>query len=1402
MLKEAKDRARFRRGAPRNGAQASCAAPELSLRNSGQPPPNRGRWLQPNENGTPATATSGLGRMAPLSYAQERLWFLEQLNPASPLLSLPVALRLRGQLDRWALEQALEAVLERHQVLRTRFFAREGEPRQEVRGTPILTLPLCDLSALPAAERESQLQTHLEQQVRCPFDISSEILLRASLFRLAPQEHVLFLNLHQIAADAFSYQILLQEVGRRYKAIVTGTPTPLPELPMQYADFAVWEREQLGRPAREPHVAYWKLQLAGAPDMLELPTDRPRPFIGSMLGDRRAYPLGEELTARLQQLSCAEGVPLLRLLQTAFHLLLRRLTGQLDLLVGVPVFGRSRVETERLVGPFARTLAIRTQVSGNPTFREFLRAACRTALEASAHQELPFEEFVAVLRHEHTASHPPPLQARFLFQGAAFDGLELPGLSAVLLPLHTGTAMFDLTLLMKETGRNLWAELEYSSALFDAETIDRWLRYYATLLTAIGAAPERRACELPLLESEECHRLLAGWNDTQTDYPRYRSVPELFEEQAQACSDAIAVEFGQQQLTYRELNLRANQLARYLERAGVRPGTIVGVCLERSLELVVGLVGILKAGGAYAALDLTSPKERLKQILDDLQAPVLLTQSALVNQLPPLQPTDRTAPLLLCLDTHAEAIGREESDRLGIQVGPEALAYVSYTSGSTGRPKGVCVPHCAVVRLVKGTTYARFGPREVFLQFAPVAFDASTFEIWGCLLNGGRLVVAPPELPSLSDLAAIIREHQVTTAWFTSGLFNQLVDLNLEGLRPLRQILTGGDVLSPPHIRAALEGLDHCNIINGYGPTENTTFSTTYTVPRGFDGQHSVPIGRPIANSRCYVLDAQLHLVPTGVPGELYVGGDGLALGYLNQPQLTAERFIDNPFKPGERLYRTGDRVRYLADGNLEFLGRLDLQVKVRGFRVELGEIEAALLEHPAIGQCVVTTRPDAAGAKQLVAYLVADGQRAPAVSELREWLQRKLPDYMVPTFFVFLEALPLSRNGKVDRHALPAPDPRASVVQESNEPQDALERRLQQLWEDLLRVQAIGRNDNFFDCGGHSLLALRLLAQIERTFGKKLTLAVLFQNPTIAQLAVGLRGRQAPQVDWSIVEVQGQGSRPPLMLVHGPGGGMLWGYSHLARHLGPDQPVFAFRSRGLDGVTEWESIEEMAEAYLVDLRVFQSHGPYYLGGFCLGGVVAYQMACRLQALGEPVNFLGLIAAIPPNAGYWRWRWSPGSVLRCLHNFSLRIGSAARNHPEALWRFLHSRIQRPLRRLVSLKAGQGSERPVRFDEFLDLADYPEDQRRIWEIHARALKNYHPPQYAGRLVLLRTPLHPLLCSFDPRYGWGEFGRGDIALQVIPGTPETLMEEPRVQALAAALRHSLSEAQGEGGPASDQ
>ena len=866
-------------------------------------------------------------------------------------------------------------------------------------------------------------------------------------------------------------------------------------------------------------------------------------------------------------------------------------------------------------------------------------------------------------------------------------------------------------------------------------------------------------------------------------------------------------------MTYRELDSRANQLAHYLRQAGVRPRMMVGLCVERSLEMSIGMLGILKAGAAYAPLDPVLPKERLALMLEDLHMPVLVTQHRLLGVLPETSGHGAPAPRPLCLDSDWPAIAREDSSKLGCEVEAQDVAYISFTSGSTGRPKGVCVPHRGIVRLVMGANWASFSATEVFLQTAPISFDSSLFEIWGSLLHGSRVVVPPPQVPSLSELAELIQRQRVTTAWFTSGLFNQMVEEAPEALKPLRQVVTGGDVASPRHFKKALAWLSNGRLLNGYGPTECTTFTTIYPVPADFDGERAVPIGRPIANTECYILDQHLQPVPINVPGELYAGGDGLATGYLNRPELTAERFVSNPFQPGSRLYKTGDLVRYLPDGNIEFLARIDLQVKIRGFRVELGEIETRLLQHPAVRECVVTARPDAAGTKQLVAYIVpwqatgsdasdTPGQAGSAgslTSELQAFLRLHLPDYMLPAFFETLPELPLSATGKVDRRALPAPELKTdSGAAPQLQPRDDIERQLQQLWETILNVRPIGIRDKFFALGGHSLLAVRLVAQVEKTFGKKLRVAAVFQNPTIEQMAVLLRDGQNPRPATSIVEIQPLGSRPPLLFVHGAGGGMFWGYGNLARHLGADQPVFAFKSRGLDGLEEFGTIEAMAEAYLADLRQFQPRGPYYLGGYCFGGVVAYEMACRLQAQGETVALLALINANTPNSSYTQFRWTPLSTAKFTLNVCRRGVHFLQGPREKLFDFVRWKAQVLAKRACS-RFGVASAEPSAgsADQVIDLSQYSADQRRVWHTHLQAQDQYHAPPYPGRLTLFRSPLHILYCSYDRAYGWQEVAQGGVDVRIIPGAHETIMEEPGVQALAAEFRAALNEAHSETG-----
>jgi amino acid adenylation domain-containing protein len=1198
------------------------------------------------------------------------------------------------------------------------------------------------------------------------------------------------LVIHHIVSDEWSLGILFRELAAGYTAQVTGGTALLPELPIQYGDYAAWQREWLQGPVFEKQLGYWKERLNGNPPATELPLDHPRKAEPGFQGAGCWLSLGPELSGGIKALAQARGVTLFMFMLAAFKALLHRYTGREDIVLGTPMTGRNRVETERLIGFFVNTLPLRTRVSGEMTFLELLARVREVALGAYSHPDLPFDLLVEALQPERALNQTPFVKIMFLMQQAGGGELHFPGVELEFLDWGTDTSKFDITAGVLDSGEDIIARADYLVDLYEGGTIARFLSHYRNLLEGVVANPGARLRDLPLLSEAGRHQLLREWNRTETDYPRHRCVQELFEDQARRSPEAVAVTFGPARLTYRELDQRANQLAHWLRRAGVNPGEVVGVCLERSLELIVSLLGILKAGAAYAAFDPGLPPARLARMLDGLRLPAWLTQErhkALLDSLdtPPIETRG------LCLDTQWALLAHEEITGVEVDKDPEGMAYVCFTSGSTGRPKGVCVPHRAIARLVKQTWYAGFSPDEVFLQLAPVSFDASTFEIWGPLLNGGRLVVMPPGTPSLSELAETIQREGVTTAWFTSGLFNQIIDESPEALKGLRQILTGGDVLSPPHIKKALACLGSCRLVNGYGPTENTTFSTCYSIPPSFDGTRSIPIGRPIANTRCYVLDPHLNPVPIGATGELYVAGDGLASGYLNEPRLTAEKFVPNPFEQGGRMYRTGDLVRYLPDGNLDFLGRADLQVKVRGFRIELGEIEAALLAHPRVRQCALVARPDAAGTKQLLAYVVREAGSQVSDGELRRFLGRRLPDYMLPAGFHFTEELPLSPSGKVDRRALPDIQPGTARAQDLVEPGDDLERQLREIWSETLNTGRIGIRDQFFALGGHSLLAVKLLARVEKAFGKRISVSALFQNPTIELMAALVRGNASARPTSSLVEIQANGGRKPLFLVHGAGGGMFWGYGNLARHLGTDQPVFAFKSRGLDGLPELETIEELAEAYLGDLRAFQPEGPYHLGGYCFGGLVAYEMARRLFDEGRQVGLLALINSTAPNSSYTQFRWTPSSAVRFGANICLRTAYSVASHPEKLGGFFKWKA-RSLARRVQGRVPVSHQEPARsldHDEWVDLSDYPEDQRRVWRTHLEAIARYHPQPYRGTVTLFRTPVHLLYCSYAADYGWADLALGGLDIQVIPGAHETIMEEPGVKRLAEAFRRQL-------------
>ncbi len=1136
----------------------------------------------------------------PLSFAQQRLWFIDQLEPGSVAYNVPVAVRLRGELDVEALGRALSGVVARHESLRTSFARADGggDPAQFIHPARPLPLPLTDLTALPPAAREGEARRLAAAAARRPFDLGRAPLLRARLLRLAADEHLLVLVVHHIVSDGWSMRVLVRELSALYlgharaaapdpaHARADAAPPPdLPDLPVQYADYAVWQRQHLDGPALDGHLAYWRERLRGPLPVLQLPADRPRPRAATHRGGRVTRRLSPDLAGRLKELSRGEGVTLFMTLLAGFAAVLSRHTGQEDIIVGTPIANRHRVEVEGLVGFFVNTLALRTDLGGDPTFRELLGRVRETALGAYRHQEAPFERVVEAVEAERDLRRAPLFQVMLVMQEAAAAGVRLGGLEVSAEEVETGAAKFDLLVGVQE-GAGGWLEVaaDYSAELFEGARVGRLLGHLEVLLESAAGGPWRRVSELEMLGEGERRELLAGWNETGREYEREASVHGMFEREAARRPGAVAVVSGGEAVTYGELDGRADEVARRLVAAGVGLEDRVGVMAERGAWMVAGLLGVLKAGGAYVPLDAEYPAGRLRVMMEDAGVRVVAATRGMRGRVP------ETGAAVVWLDEEGEGSApRAAGDDSGcgvtagnpsVAVAAGNLAYVIYTSGSTGIPKGVSVTHRSIMRLVRETNYARFGEDEVFLQFAPISFDASTLEIWGSLINGGRLVLMPPGMTTLEALGEVVRREGVTTMWLTAGLFHLMVDERLDDLRGVRQLLAGGDVLSVAHVKKYLDAAAAGRVlINGYGPTENTTFTCCFPMTAATQFENSVPIGRPISNTQVYVLDRNLRPVAQGVVGELMTGGDGLARGYLNRPAQTAERFIPHPFSetPGARLYRTGDLVRYLSDGNLEFVGRMDQQVKIRGFRIELEEIEMALAAHAAVREAIVIAREDVPGDKRIVAYLVAaPDSTPPSPGELHKHLREKLPEYMLPAAFVWLDELPLTANGKVNRSGLPAPGQgHAEVEGVYVAPRTPVEEIVAGIWRDALRVERVGVDDNFFELGGHSLLATQVVSRVREALGVEIALRSLFECGTVGGLSEvierALKGRTEVHVP-AVLRVE-RGVESPLSYAQQ----RLW----FLDQLDPDSPAYnvpvAVRVKGrLDAAALARSLNEI----------------------------------------------------------------------------------------------------------------------------------------------------------------------------------------------------------------------------------
>ena len=1043
------------------------------------------------------------GEMAhvPLSLAQQRLWFIHQLDPNSSAYIMAVAYRFNGYLDVGALERTVNEIIRRHEVLRTTFKVVDGQPVQVINPAQAQTITIVDLSELSADSREAAARALATEEARRPFDLRADMMLRALLIRLSAEDHVLLFSLHHIAGDGWSFDVLRREVGVLYRSYSEGQPSPLAELPIQYADFSHWQRHSLDGQQLSQQLSYWKEQLTGARP-LELPTDRPRPPVLSNRGAVQTIRLNASLAESLRELNRKEGVTLFMLLLAAFKVLLMRHAGHEDISVGTPISGRKWKEIEGLIGFFVNTLVLRTKVSGEVSFRELLRRVKEVALGGYTHQDVPFERLVEELRPERDASRSPLFQVVFALNtsdnnpSSGTGGGKAMGLKAF--DYDYTTTRYELELFMYEVVDGLLGVFVYNTDLFNAATIKRLMMHFQRLLESIVANPDQPISSLPILSDSERHEILRDWNDTERPFPS-DCVHQLFETQVQAAPEATALIFEDTHLSYSELNERANLLAHRLRRLGIGPEQRVAILMERQPQLIVSLLAILKAGGAYLPLDPEYPQERIAFMLADADVRVVLTQQHLASTV------TGDSVEVVCVDRDWPAIEREESSTNPENLATaDNLAYVIYTSGSTGVPKGVEVTHKNVARLLFGVDYARFEERPRILHMASVAFDASTFEVWGALLHGGCCVLYPERVPSFAGIARSVGRHGADLMWLTASLFNAVIDAAPDSLAGVKQLLVGGEALSVGHIRRAQGKLGAVELTNGYGPTESTTFTCCHRIEAVRGDEKGIAIGRPIGNTQVYILDQWMEAVGVGVYGELYIGGEGLARGYLQRPELTAERFVPHPYskRAGERLYRTGDICRYREDGAIEYVGRIDGQVKVRGHRIELGEIEAAMAALEGVGEVVVVAREDEPGEKRLVAYLVREKGQELKTADLKKQLQEKFPEYMIPTA-VEMEALPLTANGKVDRRRLPAPEvKRSESVEEQVAPRTEVEKVIGKIWEEVLGMEKVGIRENFFDLGGHSLLMVQVHGRLQEVYGEGLSMTALFKHPTVSALA------------------------------------------------------------------------------------------------------------------------------------------------------------------------------------------------------------------------------------------------------------------------------------------------------------
>lgn len=1323
------------------------------------------------------------GLEMPLSFAQQRLWFLDQLEGAAAAYNMPVALRLQGALDRHALAASLRAIAERHEGLRSRFVTHEGSPQVRL-AQALPEMQLTDLSGLDAARREAEMQRLVQEDARQPFDLAQGPLLRSRLLMLAPDAHVVLVNMHHIVSDGWSMGVLVREWSALYNAFAQGRPSPLDALPIQYGDYALWQQRHLAGPGLGRQTAYWRGQLEGAPALLELPTDRVRPAIQRFHGDTLDISLGAALSARVQrQAEQASATPYMVLL-AGFAALLSRYSGQRDILIGSPSANRSRSEVEGLIGFFVNTLVMRVRLQPQQSYAQLLAQVRQTALDAYAHQDLPFEQLVEEVRPERKLSHSPLFQVMFSMQNAPATAPALDGLQVHDISPRPVVAKYDLTLSVVERGGVLEARFEYNTDLFDRARIEALASHYQTLMASLLQAPQERVDRASLLARGELQRMAGDWNATGVHFEGPQTLHGLFEAQARRTPDAVAVQCGGTALSYRALDGQASRLARQLRARGLLPGQNVALCLARGPQLLVGLLAILKSRCAYVPLDPAYPAQRLQYVLGDARVALLLTQGPLLATLPPADcPVHLLDEALDCAD------GDGAQEAAGGAASPDDLAYLIYTSGSTGLPKGVMISHRAAANFLHSMRQAPgLAADDRLLAVTTVSFDIAVLELFLPLSVGACVVIADELLArDAGALADTLEQQSITVMQATPATWRMLLAHGWQGRAPLK-ILCGGEAMPSGLAAQLLRG--GAQVWNLYGPTETTVWSAAQRVQAADLAHAQIPIGRPIGNTRLYVVDGEQNLQPVGVAGELLIGGAGLADGYFNRPDLSTERFVPDPFLQGEKVYRTGDLARYLADGRIEFLGRGDQQVKLRGFRIELGEIEVLLARQPGITACAVAVDRSRDEDGRLVAYYT--GEPAPS-TDLKAALKQDLPDYMVPSLYVHLQALPLTPNGKVDRQALALPDDAGEARTGQAGFRDGTEMALVQIWQEVLGVAPIGIEDSFFDLGGHSIVAVRLMARVARHFGTHLPLASLFQGATIEAMARLLRA-SAHEAQWSsVVPIQARGTAPALYCAAGAGGNVVY-FHELARALDPGLAFFGLQPPGLDGVTPvLGSVEQLARFYLDSIRERGDAPPRLLAGHSFGGLLAYEMACQLAESGQAAEALVLIDTpapqfFQPTGTDWsaaQWLVQVSAIVGHLYGVDAALGQAELEglDEEAQLSLLHERL------MATGVLPQGS-----------ALQYLRGFIAVYQANLGATYRARPLPPATRILLLRArdeqPAGLSPEQFDavraaPDLGWqAALGQAPRVVEV-PGDHLTMLRAPQVQRLAEAIHAFLQE-----------